>query len=78
MKVDSVFEINDKEFFSISVKETSEEMNMALLFYKIKNGKFDLIKIINKMIITTYSSNSVKINEKYFLIGGEKKYILLI
>jgi len=73
MEVDSVFEINDKEFFSISVKETSEEMNMALLFYKIKNGKFKNIKIIDKMDICTFSSNSVKINEKYFLVGGKKK-----
>ena len=53
-------------------------MKLPITFYNIKNGKFDLIKIINKMIITTYSSNSVKINEKYFLVGGEKKFILLI
>ena len=73
MEVDSVFEINDKEFFSISVNETSEEINMALSFYKIKNGKFENIKIIDKMNICSFSSNSVKINEKYFLVGGEKK-----
>ena len=75
MEVDSVFEINDKEFCSISVNDNHDthEINRAVVFYKIKNSKFDIIKIINKMIITTYSSNSVKINKKIFFGWRRKK-----
>ena len=74
-EVQNIFEINDKEFISLSIANDSEnEEKKQISFYRIKNGKFAILKTIaKKMDISGFSSNVTKISEKYILIGGKKK-----
>ena len=78
--IHSVYEINDKELISTSSSNLSqeEEENRSISFYKIKNGEFDIVNIIDNLRIACYQSNIIKLNEKNIIIGGEKKCILLI
>ena len=73
LEIYSVFEINDKEFMSLSANDNTQEENKAISFYSNKNGEFDIVNNIDNLNIACFQSNVVKIEEKYLLIGGEKK-----
>ena len=74
-EIQSVCEINEKEFLSISANNdpNSEDNDRAISFYEIKNGEFDIINIIENVEISGFQSNSFKISEEYFIIGGKGK-----
>lgn len=69
----TVFEINDKEFLSGSFTEDDGEEDRAITFYKIKNGEFDIEKIIENLDISAFQSSIIKLNEEILLMGGYKK-----
>jgi len=73
MEICSVFEINEKEFMSLSVHDIYQEENRAISFYSNKNGEFDIENIIDNLEFSGFLSNVVKIDEKYLLLGGQKK-----
>ena len=73
MEICSVFEINEKEFMSLSVNVTDQEENRAISFYSNKNGEFDIENIIDNLEFSGFQSNVVKIDEKYLFLGGEEK-----
>ena len=64
-EIDSIFEINEKEIFSISYLEEK------LIFYKLNKDKFIFNCSIDNTIFSGFPNNFAKINEKLFLIGGE-------
>ena len=73
-EIHSVYEINDKEFFSISCNnDFEEEDDRAITFYKINNKEYDIVNIIENITISGFQSNAIKLNEKYFLISGKSK-----
>ena len=71
LEIYSIYEINDKEFFSISCTEDDDDRTIT--FYKKNNNGYDIIGFIDNISISGFQSNSVKINDKYFLIGGKDK-----
>ena len=77
MEVCSVYEINDKEFISLSSNDTNETKNRAISFYKIKNDKYDIVDVIDNLKISAFLSNIVIINDKYILAGGEKRIFFI-
>ena len=64
-EVDSIFQINNKEILSISY------LDEKISFYELKKNKFVFLSCIEKNIFSGFTNNYAKINEKYFLIGGE-------
>ena len=73
LEIQNVFEINDKEFISLSVNGNNEEENRAISFYEIKNDEFDIVNIIDNLQISGFHSNTIKINEKYLFDWRVKK-----
>ena len=70
-EIQSIFELNDKEFISISANDNNNVDDRAISFYKLENGKFNFIKIIENIKISGFQSNTIKINKNYILIGGK-------
>lgn len=66
-EIDLISEINEKEIISLSFDQKS------ILFYQLENTKFNLIYQIKEIYLTGFNSNFCKINEKYFIVGGERK-----
>ena len=66
-EIDLISEIKEKEIISFSYDQRS------ILFYQLENIKFKFVDEIKEINLTGFNSNFCKINEKYFIVGGQRK-----
>ena len=68
---DSICEININEILTLSFEQRE------ICFYKFNNNKYNFLTSIQNIHISGFPSNFVKINDDFFLVGGENKIFFI-